>query len=146
MRLKIISVGRETADPVSPLVADYRSRVAKFVPVDDVVLKPDHPDRIAARMIKEARKAAVLIALDEGGKEVTSRGFADMIAVWMNDAVREVAFLIGGAEGLPPEVKKRADIQLALSRMTLPHRLARLVLIEQIYRSLCIVRGVPYQK
>ena len=69
-----------------------------------------------------------------------------MVEGWMNRGLSRVLLVIGGAEGLPGEVKKRADVTLSLSKMTLPHRLARLILIEQLYRALCIIRGVPYQK
>ena len=146
MRFKIISVGRKRADPASPLVEDYLARIAKFLPVDDVVLKPDNDQRIAARMLKESKKSPILVALDERGREQTSHGFAKLISSWMNQGIFEVTFFIGGADGLPKEIGQRATTRLALSQMTLPHRLARLVLTEQIYRALCIIRGVPYQK
>jgi 23S rRNA (pseudouridine1915-N3)-methyltransferase len=114
--------------------------------MDDLVLKPDSDQRIAARMLKESKKSTVLVAMDERGKEHTSHSFAKLISSWMNDGISEVTFFIGGADGLPKEITARATLRLALSKMTLPHRLARLVLAEQIYRAFCIVRGVPYQK
>jgi 23S rRNA (pseudouridine1915-N3)-methyltransferase len=114
--------------------------------MDDLVLKPDSDQRIAARMLKESKKSTVLVALDERGKEHTSRSFAKLVSSWMNNNISEVTFFIGGADGLPKEILDRATLRLALSQMTLPHRLARLVLTEQIYRAFCIVRGVPYQK
>jgi 23S rRNA (pseudouridine1915-N3)-methyltransferase len=146
VRFKLISVGRKRADPASPLVDDYLARIAKFVSMNDLVLKPDSDQRIAARMLKESKKSTVLVALDERGKEHTSHSFAKLISSWMNDGVSEVTFFIGGADGLPKEILERATLRLALSQMTLPHRLARIVLTEQIYRAFCIVRGVPYQK
>lgn len=145
MRLKLLSVGRERADPAAPLVADYISRISKFVPVEDVVLRPDRQDRVAARMLKNAGKRQILVALDGAGEELDSFAFSEKLASWMSRA-DSVSFLIGGAEGLPQEVRDEADVVLALSKMTLPHRLARLLLAEQIYRALCISRRVPYQK
>jgi 23S rRNA (pseudouridine1915-N3)-methyltransferase len=145
MRLRIISVGRKAADRTSPLTEDYLNRISKFIPVEDVVLKPASDDRIVIRMLKESQKSQVSIALDERGKEYNSYDFAHLFNSWMNDGVSEVAFFIGGAEGLPGEIKKKAKL-IALSKMTLPHRLARLILTEQIYRALCIIRKVPYQK
>jgi 23S rRNA (pseudouridine1915-N3)-methyltransferase len=146
VRFKLISVGRKRADQASPLVDDYLARIAKFLPIDDLVLKPDNDQRIAARMLKESKKSSILVALDERGKEHTSHSFAKLISSWMNDGIFEVTFFIGGADGLPKEIGQKATIHLALSKMTLPHRLARLVLTEQVYRALCIIRGVPYQK
>ena len=146
MRFKIISVGRERADPAAPLVKDYLSRIAKFLPVEDVVLRDDRADRVAARIFKEADGFPLVIALDERGKPYDSVAFSKWVAAWMNQGISRVAFVIGGADGLVPEVRERADALLALSRMTLPHRLARLVLAEQLYRTCCILRNVPYQK
>jgi 23S rRNA (pseudouridine1915-N3)-methyltransferase len=146
VRFKLISVGRKRADQTAPLVDDYLARIRKFVSVDDLVLKPDSDQRIAARMLKESQKSSVLVAMDERGKEHTSQSFAKIISSWMNDGVSEVTFFVGGADGLPKEIGQHATIRFALSQMTLPHRLARLVLTEQIYRALCIIRGVPYQK
>ena len=146
MRLQIVSVGRKQADRTEPLVEDYLQRISKFVPIDSVVLKPDNEARIAARMLKESKKSQVLVALDERGQAYTSQRFAKLIASWMNDGISRITFVIGGADGLPKDVTKQANIRLGLSKMTLPHRLARLVLTEQIYRAFCIVRGVPYQK
>ncbi len=146
MRLKLISVGRQQADPFSPLVEDYSKRISKFLPIDTLVLKPGKGEKIAGRMLKEAKNSQVLVAMDELGKEVDSKGFARLVSSWMNRGISEVTIVVGGADGLQEQVKKQADLQLSLSKMTLPHRLARLILIEQIYRALCIIRNVPYQK
>ncbi len=146
MKLKIVSVGRERSDPFASAVADYVTRCRKFLPVDEVVLKKDREDRIAARMRKEAEKADILVALDERGEEYDSRQFAKIVSGWMNRGFRQVALLIGGADGLPDDVVNAAGLTLALSKMTLPHRMARLMLMEQLYRALCIIRNVPYQK
>lgn len=146
MKLKIVSVGRERADPFASAVADYSTRCRKFLPVDEIVLKNDREDRIAARMIKEAEKGDLMVALDERGEEHDSQKFAKIVSGWMNRGFRQVTLLIGGADGLPVDVVKAAGLTLALSRMTLPHRMARLMLMEQLYRALCIIRNVPYQK
>jgi len=146
VRFKLVSVGRERADPAAPLVADYLSRIERFVPIDSVVLKPDRQDRITARMLAERGKGRLLVALDDGGEQPTSQGLAEIVSSWMGRGLTRVTLVIGGADGLPAEVRRRADQRLSLSRLTLPHRLARLVLVEQLYRALCIVRNVPYDK
>ncbi|MCU0661609.1 MAG: 23S rRNA (pseudouridine(1915)-N(3))-methyltransferase RlmH [Myxococcota bacterium] len=146
MKLKILSVGRERADAAAPLVADYQSRLARFVPVEDVVLRPEREDRTAQRMLKEAGPGRLLVALDEKGKSYDSYAFARFVGGLLESGKSEVVFILGGADGLPSEVKSRADYLLSLSAMTLPHRLARLLLFEQLYRALCILKGVPYQK
>jgi 23S rRNA (pseudouridine1915-N3)-methyltransferase len=146
VRLKLVSVGRERADPTAPLVADYVARIERFLAIDSLVLKADRPDRIAARMLKEAGKGRLLVALDERGEQLGSAGLAERVSSWMDRGLSQVTLVIGGADGLPDEVRDRADSLLALSRLTLPHRLARLVLVEQIYRALCIIRNVPYDR
>ncbi len=146
MRIRLISVGRERSDPTAPLVADYLSRIRRFVPVDEQVLKPDRADRIAARMLGEAGRNKLLIALDECGRQLRSGELADLLQSWMNRGVESATFAIGARDGLPEQVAEAADRILALSAMTLPHRLARLLLAEQIYRALCILRGDPYAR
>jgi 23S rRNA (pseudouridine1915-N3)-methyltransferase len=128
------------------MVADYCSRISRFSPIEETVLKADREDRIAARMLEEKKRGALLVALDERGKELDTMAFARLFEKWMGGGVTAVTFAIGGADGHAPGVREKADLVLALSRMTLPHRLARLLLAEQIYRALTVVRGVPYQK
>ena len=146
MRLKLVSVGKERSDPTAPLVAEYAGRIRKFVPFEEVVLKLDTAQRIAERMRRESEKSDLLVALDERGEQVTSRELAAMVGEWMNRGLSEVTLVIGGPDGLPPAIRDAAGLRLGLSKMTLPHRLARLVLVEQLYRALAILRNVPYQK
>jgi 23S rRNA (pseudouridine1915-N3)-methyltransferase len=146
LRFKIVSVGRKSADPAAPLVKDYLLRIAKFFPIEDRVLRDDREDRVTARIFKEIKDSQTVVALDERGKIYDSIAFAKWVASWMNQGVSRVSFVIGGADGLSSAVRERADSMLALSKMTLPHRLARLLLAEQLYRACCINRGIPYQK
>ncbi|MCP4675870.1 MAG: 23S rRNA (pseudouridine(1915)-N(3))-methyltransferase RlmH [Deltaproteobacteria bacterium] len=146
MRFQIVSVGRERSDPAAPLVADYVGRIKKFFPIENRVLPPDRNDRISEKMLKEAKKGDLLVALDERGKEYNSAAFADLVESWMNRGVSRIVFVIGGADGLPDSIVERANLRVALSRMTFPHRLARLFLVEQLYRALCTIRRIPYQK
>lgn len=146
MRLKLVSVGRERSDPAAPLVAEYAGRIRKLVPFEETVLKLEADARVAERMRREASKSDLLVALDERGEQLSSRELAALVGGWMNRGLSEVTLVIGGPDGLPPEIKKAAGLRLGLSKMTLPHRLARLVLVEQLYRALAILRNVPYQK
>lgn len=144
MRLVIVSVGRERADPAAPLVADYLARIRKRLAVEEVVLRDER--RLAARLAEDRRRGHVIVALDERGSQRDSAEFAELLRGWMNGGRRGATLLIGGAGGLPATVRDAADVLLGLSRMTLPHRLARLVLAEQLYRALEILRGSPYHK
>jgi 23S rRNA (pseudouridine1915-N3)-methyltransferase len=144
LRIVIASVGRERADPAAPLVADYLARVRKRLSIDEVVLRDDR--LLAARVAGDRQRGHVVVALDERGLQLDSAGFAGLLQGWMNGGRRGVTFVVGGADGLPAEVREAANEVLGLSRMTLPHRLARLVLAEQLYRALEILRGSPYHK
>jgi 23S rRNA (pseudouridine1915-N3)-methyltransferase len=146
VRFHILSVGRERADPTAPLVADYTNRIRKFLPIEETVLKTDQETRLSARILREKKNREIMAALDERGKDLSSDEFTKLVESWMNSGAPGIVFVVGGADGLPAEVRKRANILLSLSRMTLPHRFARLILAEQIYRALCEIRGVPYKR
>lgn len=100
-----------------------------------------------AELILGARPAgARLVALDQGGSSWTSRGFADRLASWRDASAGDVAFAIGGAEGLGPQVIERADAVMSLGAMTWPHFLVRGMLLEQLYRAQQILAGHPYHR
>ncbi len=97
-------------------------------------------------LLASAPAGAKIIALDEGGELLSSRELAAKISTWQDSGVADIAFLIGGANGHADSVKKRADLKLSFGRMTMPHMLARVVLVEQIYRVKSILDGHPYHR
>src|SRR5690606_37983838 len=100
----------------------------------------------AERLKAALPRDAVLVALDESGRSLTSRAFAARIAAWQRQGRSELVFLIGGPEGLDPALLDRADLVLALGRMTWPHRFVRVLLAEQLYRAATIQAGHPYHR
>ena len=120
--------------------ADYAKRIDRHLRFE--ILEVKDSAAIAARIPDRFR----VVALDERGRECTSAELGAKLGAWMGSGMAGVAFLIGDADGLGPELLARADEKLALSRLTLPHRLARLLLTEQLYRALSIVRGEPYHR
>jgi 23S rRNA (pseudouridine1915-N3)-methyltransferase len=102
--------------------------------------------REAALILGALPARARLIALDEHGAMWSSRGLADRLAVWRDQGMAELAFAIGGADGLGPEVLDRADAILSLGPMTWPHLLVRSLLLEQLYRAQQILAGHPYHR
>lgn len=100
----------------------------------------------AVRLIRAAGAANQFVALDEGGKALSSAAFATWIAQRRDDGCKGLAFLIGGPDGHGPEVASAAALKLSLGPMTLPHGLARAVLIEQLYRAATILSGHPYHR
>lgn len=154
MRVVVVTVGRPRGPGLAEAVRDYETRAARYWPLEvhEVREEPARgasPDvvrrREGERLLARAGAGGTLVACDERGEARTSEAFAR----WLQrerEAGRDVAFVIGGAYGLAPEVRDRAGLRLLLAPWTLPHDLARLVLAEQLYRAGTLVRGEPYHK
>lgn len=153
MKLRIISVGKTRQSHVTDGIALYLKRVSRVFPTE-LVDVPDlkagkHPpqqakDLEAERLLAAVPPGARLIALDEGGEMFSSQGLAEWLQERMNRGERHLCFLIGGPYGHGQAVLAAADLRLSLSAMTFPHDLARLVLMEQLYRATTILRNEPY--
>jgi 23S rRNA (pseudouridine1915-N3)-methyltransferase len=144
----VAAVGRAKEPELRALIDDYYGRVRRYAELTEVELKDDREDRVAAqfeRCLAAQGERAELVTLEIDGRPLTSEAFAAKVDDAMRRAVTPV-FAIGGAEGLPPAVRARARWRLSLGAMTLPHRLARLILAEQIYRAFSIIRAEPYHK
>src|SRR5262245_12073328 len=119
---------------------DYLARARRHLPVE--VVEVDD----GAALVRRLPAGAEAIALEPGGESWTTAQLAAHLEKRMVGGARYLAFLIGGADGLPAEVVRLAPMRLSLSPLTLPHRLARAILCEQIYRALSIIRGEPYSR
>lgn len=151
MRLWLIAVGRAKSGPVADLVAEYARRSHWPLAVKEVDVRPklvgDALRRREATLLMAAVPAgARTVALDEKGADLTSAAFAARIGGWRDTGTADLAFLIGGADGLDPSVGQAADFTLALGRMTWPHMLVRAMLAEQLYRAQMILTGHPYHR
>lgn len=146
MRIRLILLGKTRNPHFRALIEDYRQRLARFAPIEIVEWKSTDggPGVIAEARGKSER--ATLVLLDAAGQASTSEEFARWLAQQMNSGRQKLIFLLGGAEGFPDETKQQADVLLSLSQMTLPHELARVVLLEQLYRAFALLRGHPYPK
>ncbi|MHA6324821.1 23S rRNA (pseudouridine(1915)-N(3))-methyltransferase RlmH [Roseivivax sp. CAU 1753] len=155
MRLHLCVVGRLRKGPEKTLVDDYLDRAGKtgrgmgLGPVSVVEVE----DRKGGGMAAEAallRRAvptgAVLCCMDERGSALSSPGLADQIARWRDTGRQDVAFVIGGADGIDPGLRDAADFSLSLGAMVWPHMLARVMLSEQLYRATAILAGTPYHR
>jgi len=136
----LLAVGKLRDRHVGALCDEYLARARRHLPVE--VVEVDE----AAALTRRLPASGEVVALEPGGESWNTERFAKHLEDRMNRGVRALAFLIGGADGLPAAVVARADRRLSLSPLTLPHRLARLVLVEQIYRALTIIRGEPYSR
>ena len=144
MRVRIIAVGKAKNRDLRSLLGDYYARIGRYAKLEEIEIKDGKVDEVAARLARSIPDRSRVVALEVDGQSLSSRGLATWLERAENESVQSVVFLIGGAYGLPPELSKKADLRLSLSAMTLPHRLARLFLAEQIYRGFSILRGEPY--
>ena len=138
MKLVVVAVGRMRDRHMAALCDDYVQRARRHLPVEIVEVEDD--DALTRRLPARGE----LIALEPGGDAWTTEELAKHLERQMVHGTQAIAFLIGGALGLPKEVVKRASRRLSLSNLTLPHRIARVVLCEQLYRAMSIIRGEPY--
>ncbi len=151
MRLHLIAVGRLRAGPERALVDGYLDRFAKVgrglglppVALSEVEARGGGTE--AEAIARALPDGAALVALDERGALLSSPDLAGRIAGW-RDGARDVAFAIGGADGLDAGLRDRADLMLSFGPMVWPHALARVMLAEQLYRAASILAGAPYHR
>jgi 23S rRNA (pseudouridine1915-N3)-methyltransferase len=149
--ITVIAVGRLKAGPLRDLCDDYRRRIPLPLEIREVeerrpISGGERKQREAEMILGEMPKGALAVALDERGKAYDSAAFARQFAAWRERSGDNLAFLIGGADGLAPAVLEKAAARLALGTMTWPHMLARAMLLEQLYRAHTILIGHPYHR
>lgn len=144
MRVRIIAVGKAKDRSLRALLGEYYARIGRYAKFEEIEIKDGDSADVADKLSRNIPDRSRVVALEVDGRALSSRELAQWIGRAENDSVQTVAFLIGGAYGLPQEISKKADLRLSLSAMTFPHRLARLTLAEQIYRAFSILRHEPY--
>jgi 23S rRNA (pseudouridine1915-N3)-methyltransferase len=140
MRLRILCVGKLKQPGLEALVDDYQRRARTLLPIELVTLRG--LDQLRERV--QPKQAGPRVVLDERGEQITSETLAAWLGDWRDRGLRQVDFLIGDAHGFDDADRRAADRVLALSRLTLPHRLAQVLLVEQLYRAGTILAGHPY--
>jgi 23S rRNA (pseudouridine1915-N3)-methyltransferase len=155
MRVHIAAVGRLRKGPERELSLDYLERFSKtgralglgpagVIEVDD--RKGGGMAAEAALLEKAVPKGALICVMDERGRTMSSPDFAGQLGAWRDAGRSDVAFLIGGADGLDPALRDRADFALSFGAMVWPHMLVRAMLAEQLYRAASILAGTPYHR
>ncbi len=144
MHLCLVCVGRRARDPLLDAADDYVQRLRRFGGAEIQRCKEQPLPALQTTLARQLRADEPYVALDERGELWSTSELAQRLRDWQRQGLRRVAFLIGGADGLPAEIKRRATAQLALSRMTLPHRLALVIIAEQLYRAHTVLAGEPY--
>ena len=155
MRLHLCVVGRLRNGPEKDLFIDYVDRFGKIGrgmglgPVELTEVedrKGGGKDAEAGLLLKAIPAGATVLAMDERGKTLTSPQFARQLAAWRDAGSQTLAIVIGGADGLTPELRGRADMALSFGKMVWPHMLARVMLAEQLYRAASILGNSPYHR
>ncbi|MBT5432279.1 MAG: 23S rRNA (pseudouridine(1915)-N(3))-methyltransferase RlmH [Alphaproteobacteria bacterium] len=148
MRLTVAAVGRARGGPVRTLFDDYAGRLPWQVRLQEIAEAdgPQRKTREGEKLLAAIPDGAVLVALDEHGKVFDSRQLAGWVGKQRDEGQRDLAFIIGGADGLAEPVLKKAGLILSLGALTWPHMMVRAMLMEQIYRAHTILTGHPYHR
>ena len=152
MRLRIIWTGKTRDARLRALIDDYAERLSHFVRCEVTEVRElgrterTGIDKETQRISDALRPGSVTVLLDPDGAEWTSQELAAHVRSWEGSGIKEVAFVVGGPNGVASDFKSKVDKRWSLSRLTLTHEMARVLLFEQLYRAYTIVHGLPYQK
>lgn len=150
MNYRLLWLGRRAQDPLHTAADGYAARLGRYATLNRFCLRDTGDRHRDARSVLARLEAPhpqrPVVVLDEGGETLTSQEIALRIQSWFHDGVANVVFIIGGADGLDPSVRERATQCWSLSALTLPHRLAQVLLLEQLYRAHTILRGERYHR
>lgn len=140
MKFTILAVGKLREQSARAWADEYLSRIRRWVRCDEVEVRDD------AELERRWPKDELVVALEVNGEELSSSALSERLQRWGAQGKGSITFVIGGAEGIPAHLSRQASHRLSLSRLTLPHRLARVLLLEQLYRGLSILRREPYAR
>ena len=153
MRLRVIWTGKTRDAHLRALINDYLKRLSHFVKCEISEFRespgPQNQagiDKDSKRISDGLREGAINVLLDPDGTEWSSEELAKVMQQWQDSGTKEVAFIVGGPNGVSAELSARANKRWSLSRLTLTHEMTRVVLLEQLYRAYTIIHGLPYQK
>lgn len=150
MKFRLVWIGKTKDKNWKALQEEYLGRLSHFVRCEITEIRDsgprDNPDIEGERILAALNPKTFAVLLDVDGEPISSPGLAKKIEGWQNRGLSEIAFIIGGANGVSRRVAETADISLSLSFLTFTHDMARAVLLEQLYRAYTIIKGFPYQK
>lgn len=143
MRIQLLFLGKTRRPEIRALLDDYAGRIRRHAEID---VREVRPDSAASLKRLEVAAGSTVVLLDAAGKKLSSEQFAEWIGSCRDRGERELVFLCGAAEGFPEILARRASLRISLSPLTFSHELARVMLVEQIYRAFAILSGHPYPK
>lgn len=150
MRFRFIWIGKTKDQNWRALQEEYLQRLSHFVKFEIVELKDsaarETKEIEGKRILENVNQSHFVCLLDVKGRSISSHDLSKELEKWQNRGLKDITFIIGGAEGVSSEVVERADNSLSLSFLTFTHDMARVVMLEQLYRAFTILKGFPYQK
>ena len=159
MKITLITVGKIKETYLKAAIAEYSKRLSTYCKLEIIEVadektpeqRSDHQTqgilaKEAERILKAVKEDSFVITLEINGRQLSSEEFAEKLETLAIQGISHITFIIGGSLGLDREVCKRADFSLSFSKMTFPHQLMRVILLEQIYRGYRIIAGAPYHK
>ena len=150
MKFRFVWIGKTKDKNWKALQEEYLKRLSHFVKCEIAEIKDsaphENPEIEGKRILESLNPKTFAVLLDASGRTITSHQLSAEIEKWQNAGRKEISFIIGGFEGASLEIRERADYLLSLSFLTFTHEMARVVLLEQLYRGYSILKGFPYQK
>ena len=146
MNITILCVGKLKEKYWSEAAAEYRKRLSRYCTITVEELKEENPEAEGQKILKRLKKDTFVITLEIHGKALSSEELSSKLQELALEGKSDITFVIGGSDGLSEEVSRRSDLKLSFSRMTFPHQMIRIFLLEQIYRSFKIMKGETYHK
>ncbi len=145
MKLVIISVGKDKDETTEDVMHYFQARILRYLPLEWLFIPHENSkEKEGEKIISFLKKEDYVVLLDEKGKDIKSEALAELIENRMVDSVRRMVFVIGGAYGVSKKVEERANYIWKLSSLVFPHMLVRIILLEQIYRAMTIIKGEKY--
>lgn len=150
MKFRFIWIGKTKDKHYRALQGEYLQRLSHFVRCEVVEIRDSAPHEgkeiEGKRILEKLNQSSFVCLLDVTGRSLSSPELSKEVEKWQNAGTKEISFIIGGAEGIAPQVAAMADTVLSLSFLTFTHEMARVVMLEQLYRAYTIIKGFPYQK
>lgn len=159
MKITIISVGKIREKFFKDTISEYKKRLSRYCTLNDITVSDEKApenlsdkeiskvkDKEGLRILKNIKDTSYVIAMAIDGKQLSSKDFSKKISSLGLQGKSDIIFVVGGSNGLSKDVLNRADFKLSFSKMTFPHQLFKVILLEQIYRSFRIINGEPYHK
>ena len=144
MKLTFITVGKQNDSGINSAVLDYTKRIEKYFKVEWKIIPTSDISKEGESILKTIEPSDFVTILDDKGKELNTIELSQFIEKRMSASLKRIIFVIGGAYGFHESVYKRANFTWSLSKLTFPHQLVRLILVESLYRAISVIKGEPY--